>query len=396
MASSLSASSKYSLLENNVAEENNIVSGGSAMRSSAMMGSSSSTGRYHSGGGWDEPVDTNGFSSNTKGLLLAIGSSLCIGASFIIKKKGLKLSSSRANSKRAGDGGFGYLHEPLWWVGMLSMTLGEIANFAAYAFAPAIVVTPLGALSIIISAVLSHYVLNEKLNTFGWLGCALCIVGSANIVLHAPEEKEIDSIKEIVRLMLQPTFLSYAAFVLMFTFVLITQIYPIHGTTQLLVPIGICSLVGSLSVMSVKTLGLALKMTFEGNNQMREIETWVMIGFVIFCVLTQMNYLNKALDTFNTAIVTPIYYVCFTTLTLTASSIMFKDYLGQGYAEVLSQTIGFVVIVSGVFILNVTKDIPQETLNRKRWIVIRQDSREFENVQEEYRDSLKKGSHNNL
>jgi len=359
MASSLSPSLKYSLLENNVAEENNIVSGGSAMRSSAM-GSSSSTGRYHSGGGLDEPVDTNGFSSNTKGLLLAIGSSLCIGASFIIKKKGLKLSSSRANSKRAGDGGFGYLHEPLWWVGMLSMTLGEIANFAAYAFAPAIVVTPLGALSIIISAVLS------------------------------------DSIKEIVRLMLQPTFLSYAAFVLMFTFVLITQIYPIHGTTQLLVPIGICSLVGSLSVMSVKTLGLALKMTFEGNNQMREIETWVMIGFVIFCVLTQMNYLNKALDTFNTAIVTPIYYVCFTTLTLTASSIMFKDYLGQGYAEVLSQTIGFVVIVSGVFILNVTKDISQETLNRKRWIVTRQDSREFENVQEEYRDSLKKGSHNNL
>ena len=107
MASSLSPSLKYSLLENNVAEENNIVSGGGAMRSSAMMGSSSSTGRYHSGGGWDEPVDTNGFSSNTKGLLLAIGSSLCIGASFIIKKKGLKLSSSRANSKRAGDGGFG-------------------------------------------------------------------------------------------------------------------------------------------------------------------------------------------------------------------------------------------------------------------------------------------------
>ena len=129
---------------------------------------------------------------------------------------------------------------------------------------------------------------------------------------------------------------------------------------------------------------------------MKELETWVMIGFVIFCVLTQMNYLNKALDTFNTAIVTPIYYVCFTTLTLTASSIMFKDYVGQGYAEVLSQMIGFVVIVSGVFILNVTKDIPQETLNRKRWIVTRQDSREFENVQEEYRDSLKKGSHNNL
>ena len=31
----------------------------------------------------------------------------------------------------------------------LAVILGEIANFAAYAFAPAILVTPLGALSII-------------------------------------------------------------------------------------------------------------------------------------------------------------------------------------------------------------------------------------------------------
>lgn len=32
----------------------------------------------------------------------------------------------------------------------LAVVVGEIANFAAYAFAPAILVTPLGALSIII------------------------------------------------------------------------------------------------------------------------------------------------------------------------------------------------------------------------------------------------------
>ncbi len=50
----------------------------------------------------------------------------------------------------AGAGGFSYLREPIWWAGMLSMVVGEAANFAAYAFAPAILVTPLGALSIII------------------------------------------------------------------------------------------------------------------------------------------------------------------------------------------------------------------------------------------------------
>ena len=50
----------------------------------------------------------------------------------------------------AGAGGFSYLREPLWWAGLVSMIVGEAANFIAYAFAPAILVTPLGALSIII------------------------------------------------------------------------------------------------------------------------------------------------------------------------------------------------------------------------------------------------------
>ena len=43
--------------------------------------------------------------------------------------------------KRAGEGGYAYFSEPLWWVGTLTMVVGEIANFSAYAFAPAILVT---------------------------------------------------------------------------------------------------------------------------------------------------------------------------------------------------------------------------------------------------------------
>ncbi len=39
-----------------------------------------------------------------------------------------------------------------------------------------------------------------------------------------------------------------------------------------------------------------------------------------------MNYLNKALDSFNTGIVTPVYYVMFTTMVLIASGILFKEW----------------------------------------------------------------------
>jgi len=44
------------------------------------------------------------------------------------------------------------------------VSCGEIFNFAAYAFAPASVVTPLGAISVIVAAILSSKYLNEQLN----------------------------------------------------------------------------------------------------------------------------------------------------------------------------------------------------------------------------------------
>ncbi|KAG6751119.1 hypothetical protein POTOM_045637 [Populus tomentosa] len=361
---------------------------------------------------------------NIKGLVLALSSSFFIGASFIVKKKGLKkagASGLRADVvlyaslqdigvhsfKKAdvkcesiwkdkvafqsccflltdqgllwiawivsicgllrpffvGAGGYAYLYEPLWWIGMITMIVGEIANFAAYAFAPAILVTPLGALSIIIRqenihfAVLAHVMLQEKLHIFGVLGCVLCVVGSTSIVLHAPQEREIESVKEVWDLATEPAFLLYAAIVITAVIVIIIRVIPHHGQTHVMVYISVCSLMGSLSVMSVKALGIALKLTFSGMNQLLYPQTWTFTLVVLACVITQINYLNKALDTFNTVVVSPIYYVMFTTLTILASVIMFKDWDGQKASQIVTEICGFVTILSGTFLLHKTKDM---------------------------------------
>ena len=44
--------------------------------------------------------------------------------------------------------------------------------------------------------------LNEKLNLHGKLGCLLAIVGSTIIIIHAPEESEVNDLYEIGRNML--------------------------------------------------------------------------------------------------------------------------------------------------------------------------------------------------
>ena len=135
------------------------------------------------------------------GLLLAITSSLAIGTSYVITKVGLKDASER----HGFDGnGHQYLKNPIWWAGMVTLVLGEFANFAAYAFAPAILVTPLGALSVLTGAVLGAYFLKEELGTLGKLGCFICIIGSVIIASHAPPDKEIQTVDEILQYAIQP------------------------------------------------------------------------------------------------------------------------------------------------------------------------------------------------
>ncbi|KAM3199446.1 putative magnesium transporter NIPA4 [Capsicum annuum] len=297
-----------------------------------------------------------GISDNVHGVILALSSSIFIGASFIIKKKGLKKASATGGT-RAGSGGHAYLLEPMWWAGMLTMIIGEGANFAAYAYAPAILVTPLGALSIIVSAVLAHFILKERLHIFGIVGCVLCLVGSVSIVLHAPLEKKIESVMEVWHLATEPGFIVYTCVVVVVVLVLIFRYVPKLGQRYLVIYIGICSLTGSLTVMGVKAVGIALKLSFEGKNQFKYYQTWLFTVFVIVFCLLQLNYLNKALETFNTAVVSPVYYVMFTTLTILASMIMFKDYDHQTATQIITALCGFITILGGTFLLHKTKDM---------------------------------------
>jgi magnesium transporter len=83
----------------------------------------------------------------------------------------------------------------------------------------------------------------------------------------------------------------------------LTLIYilaPRYGRTNPLIYVAICSIFGSLSIMAVKGLGIAVKLTFAGDNQFTHPSTYVFAAVVASCILVQMNYFNKALDTFST------------------------------------------------------------------------------------------------
>lgn len=290
----------------------------------------------------------------TFGLLLAVSSTVFIGSSGIVKKKAL--IKIHAYATRAGDGGHAYLKEWLWWAGFGLLAAGEILNFVAYAFAPALLVTPLGALSVLITAILARYFLNENLNLLGKVGCMQCIFGSTIMVLHAPAEDGAQNLGDLAIRLRDTVFVTYIIGLIIVVIILIYFVSPKYGSKNILVYISICSLVGSLSVLACKGFGIAVKEYLAGTNTFLLPITWFLLLCLVICILMSMHYLNKALDTFNAAVIAPIYYVFFTTCVVTASGILFKEWANMNLQDTISTVAGFCVIIMGIYLLHTFKD----------------------------------------
>lgn len=233
------------------------------------------------------------------------------------------------------------------------MGIGEAANFAAYAFAPASLVTPLGALSVLVTSIMASKFLNEKLNLLGKLGCLLCVLGSTIIVLHSPKEVEVEDLSVLLEKLQDISFIIYVLLIGIVSLIIAFYVGPRYGHLNVAVYIVLCSAIGSLTVMSCKALGLALRDTISGkSNDFGQWLPYVLIVTTIFFISVQMNYLNKALDIFNTSIVTPIYYVIFTSLVIVASAILFKEWRHMKAEDVIGDLCGFSIVVIAVILLN--------------------------------------------
>ena len=228
------------------------------------------------------------------GISLAIASGVFIGTSFVLKKMGLLKANIKYNEE-AGEG-YGYLKNAFWWTGMTLMIIGEICNFVAYAFVDAILVTPLGALSVVITTILSAIFLKERLSFVGKIGCFMCIIGSVVIVMNAPEQASAATIQEMKGFVLAPGFLSYAGVVIVGCTFTAFWAGPRYGKKSMLVYLSICSLIGGLSVVATQGLGAAVVAQAGGKAQFNQWFLYVLFVFVIATLVTEIIFLNVGID----------------------------------------------------------------------------------------------------
>ncbi|KAK5604275.1 hypothetical protein CRENBAI_020152 [Crenichthys baileyi] len=293
-------------------------------------------------------ADDSGVCGVPLGIAIAAISSFINGSTFVLQKKGILRSRNK---------GCSYLIDGVWCSGTLCMIIGQVGNFLAYNLAPAVIVTPLGALGVLFGAVLASWILEEHLSILGKLGCIICCCGSVVLIIHAPKAVET-SREELEERLLDPVFVTYILLVVLLLITLIAWVAPAHGTSNIMVYVAICSLLGSFTVPSSKGLGLVAHDVFgEGPPNSRALALFlVLLGVLAVSILIQFFFINKALECFSSNIFEAIYYVTFTSTVIFASALLFKEWTELTVTDSLAMLCGLVTVCVGVILLRISQE----------------------------------------
>jgi hypothetical protein len=173
------------------------------------------------------------------GLLLAVVSNVIIAGALNLQKiAGLQ----------AKDEGLEFHKSRRWWAAVVLMCVGEFGNFTAYAFAPATLVAPLGAVSVVANSVISSLLGLEAFRFQDVVGTALVVCGGCVLVLFAPSGEANFSLQELESYLLGGVFLVYIGLVL--SVYIMLHLYRIHSSHRSgpVIDLVMTAIIGSVTV----------------------------------------------------------------------------------------------------------------------------------------------------
>lgn len=330
----------------------------------------------------------------TIGIVLAIAGNLIISFSLALTKMAHNLNQMRKQP-------LPYTRLPLWWCGLAATVIGECGNFAAYGFAGASLIAPLGAVSVLANAFIAAVLLGEGLRLRDLSGCLLCIGGGSIIVLATPEHgEELDPHGFIHALQATP-FVVYIV-VLIATVLVLLALQDTYGHRHVAYFVLLCSLLGSVTVLSCKGVAtfLNLWLCCGAPSPFGEHVLYLLLLVLTSTAVLQIRYLNMAMERFgNTETVraraqrghaptarsnahprrcpstrsprpvsscssprhsirtsggtcqVPVYYVLFTLSTIVGSNILYRDFEDEDRATVALFGTGCILTFGGVWLL---------------------------------------------
>lgn len=153
-------------------------------------------------------------------------------------------------------------------------------------------------------------------------------------------------------------FVTYILLVVSMLLTLILWIAPAHGQSNIMVYVGICSLLGSFTVPCSKGLGLVAPDLF-GEDPVSSRVLALFLGLLVtlaVSILIQFFFINKALECFSSNIFEAIYYVTFTSTVILASGLLFREWTSLSGTASLAMLCSLATVSVGVVLLCISQE----------------------------------------
>uniref|UniRef100_A0A3B4F5K4 NIPA like domain containing 2 n=1 Tax=Pundamilia nyererei TaxID=303518 RepID=A0A3B4F5K4_9CICH len=237
------------------------------------------------------------------GIIISICGNVLISISLNIQKY--------AHVRQAQRGSKPYYTSTTWWCGVVLMGVGELGNFAAYGFAPASLIAPLGCVSVIASAIISVVFLKETLCASDIVGGTLAITGTYVLVTFAPHTSTHITAHLVQYYTISWHFLLYL-FIEIVIFCLLLYLYKRRNMKHIVIVMLLVALLASLTVISVKAVSGMITESIKGQLQLIYPIFYVMFVVMVASCAFQIKFLNQAMKMFDATEVVPINFVFFT------------------------------------------------------------------------------------
>jgi magnesium transporter len=259
--------------------------------------------------------------------------------------------------EESDDGRKSYLKSPMWWTGIILMTVGETGNFLAYAFAPASIVSPLGVVALISNCLIAPLMLKERFRQRDFWGVIVAIAGAVTVVLSAKQnETKLDPEQLWEMYVKRWEFLVY---VLITCIAIVGLMFasPKYGKRTILVDLGLVGLFGGYTALSTK-----------GVASLLSTELWKAFAFPIFYVLVlilvgsailQIRYLNQALQNYDSTQVIPTQFVMFTLSVIIGSAVLYRDFESTTSDRAIKFVAGCLLTFFGVYLITSKRTSPE-------------------------------------
>ncbi|XP_074842987.1 NIPA-like protein 2 isoform X2 [Carettochelys insculpta] len=287
------------------------------------------------------------------GVLLAVIGNFLISISLNIQKYAHLQLACQEDQKP-------YYTSKLWWCGISLMGLGELGNAAAYGFAPAALIAPLGCVSVIGSAFISVLFLKEVMRAGDILGGTLAIAGTYLLVTFAPHVTQELTATKIQNYLVSWQFLVYVILEIII-FCILLYAYKRKDVKHIVLLLVMVALLASLTVISVKAVAGMITYSAKGKMQLTYPVFYIMLIILVTSCVFQVKLLNQAMELYKATVVVPINFVFFTTSAILAGIIFYQEFQGAALLSVFMFLFGCLLSVLGVFVI--TRNREEEHLH---------------------------------